>query len=76
VIIVNSFVALPPAVLTLNNQLDTMVLATAMAALGLTTHLSAIRAAGTRPLTLALTLFAWLVVGGAGINHAVAAMFR
>jgi len=76
VIIVNSFVALPPAVLTLNNQLDTMILATAMAALGLTTHVGAIRAAGMRPLILALTLFAWLVVGGAGINHAVAAMFR
>jgi uncharacterized integral membrane protein (TIGR00698 family) len=76
VVIVNSLVALPPTLLTLNNQLDTVLLATAMAALGLTTHVSAIRQAGTRPLILALVLFAWLVVGGAGINHAVAAMFR
>jgi uncharacterized integral membrane protein (TIGR00698 family) len=75
VVIVNSFVVLPPSVLRLNNQLDTVLLATAMASLGLTTHVSAIRQAGTRPLLLALVLFAWLVVGGAGINHAVAALF-
>ena len=60
----------------LNNQVDTVLLATAMAALGLTTHVSAIRDAGARPLILALVLFAWLVVGGAGINHAAEAMLR
>jgi uncharacterized integral membrane protein (TIGR00698 family) len=76
VVIVNSFVALPATVLRLNNPLDTLLLATAMTSLGLTTHLGAIRQAGTRPLILALVLFAWLVVGGAGINHAIAAMFR
>jgi uncharacterized integral membrane protein (TIGR00698 family) len=74
VVIINSFVALPPNLLRLNNQLDTVLLATAMASLGLTTHVSAIRHAGTRPLILALVLFAWLVLGGAGINHAVAAV--
>jgi uncharacterized integral membrane protein (TIGR00698 family) len=75
-VIFNSFVSLPAPVLTLNGQLDTVLLATAMASLGLTTQVSAIRTAGTRPLILALTLFAWLVGGGAVINHAAAALFR
>ena len=51
--------------------LDNHLLAMAMAALGLTTHVSAIRKAGVRPLLLALLLFGWLVVGGALLNQAV-----
>jgi uncharacterized membrane protein YadS len=42
-----------------------------MGALGLTTHLSAIAKAGTRPLKLAAILFLWLVLGGAIINITV-----
>lgn len=45
----------------------------AMAALGLTTHLSSVRRAGFKPLLLAGVLFVWLVVGGALINHGVSA---
>ena len=48
--------------------LDNLLLAMAMAALGLSTHASAIRRAGARPLMLATLLFFWLVVGGALIN--------
>ncbi len=44
---------------------DNVVLAAAMGALGLTTHVSAIRRAGVKPLALAALLFAWLNVGGA-----------
>jgi uncharacterized integral membrane protein (TIGR00698 family) len=51
--------------------LDNFLLALAMGALGLTTHLSAIAKAGIRPLKLAAILFAWLVIGGAVINIAV-----
>ena len=40
---------------------DTVMLAMAMAALGLTTHVSAIRNAGVKPLALAALLFAWLI---------------
>ena len=40
----------------------------AMAALGLTTHLSALKKAGARPLLMALILFIWLIVGGGAIN--------
>jgi uncharacterized integral membrane protein (TIGR00698 family) len=52
-------------------EVDTALLAMAMAALGLATHVGAIRQAGFKPLLLAALLFAWLVVGGAMVNHLV-----
>ncbi len=55
-------------------QLDTALLAMAMAALGLTTHISALRQAGLKPLLLAALLFAWLVLGGFAIQHGVLAL--
>ncbi len=54
---------------------DTLLLSMAMAALGLSTHISAIRQAGVKPLLLALVLFIWLVVGGAAVNNIVNQMF-
>ncbi len=60
----NSLVSLPPALVSHVNDLDTFLLAMAMAGLGLGTHLSAIRRAGLKPLLLAALLFAWLVLGG------------
>ncbi|WP_421670839.1 YeiH family protein [Rahnella sp. EDr1-12] len=60
-----------PALITL----DTVLLAMAMAALGLTTHLSALRQAGLKPMLLAAILFIWLIVGGAGINQLVHHLF-
>lgn len=50
---------------------DTFFLARAMVSLGLTTHLSAIRRAGIKPLLLAALLFVWLVFGGLAITLAV-----
>ena len=55
-------------------NIDTLFLAMAMAALGLTTHISAIRKAGVKPLVLAAILFAWLIGGGALINHVVTSL--
>ncbi len=49
-------------------QLSTLLLAMAMAALGLRTHAGAIRQAGAAPLALAGILFVFLVVGGYGLN--------
>lgn len=43
----------------------------AMAALGPTTHVWAIRQAGVRPLALTARLFAWLIGGGLAINAGV-----
>lgn len=71
VVVLNSFLPLPAGLNQVVLQADTFMLAMAMAALGLTTHLSAIRNAGIKPLLLGVILFAWLVVGGALINGAL-----
>jgi uncharacterized membrane protein YadS len=44
-----------------------------MVALGLTTQISALRRAGTKPLILGAVMFVWLVVGGGAINGLVTA---
>ena len=49
-------------------MLDDVLLTMAMFALGLTTHLGAIKQAGVKPLILGAIMFAWLVVGGGLIN--------
>ena len=51
--------------------LDNLLLAMAMGALGLTTHFSAIRRAGTKPMLLASALFGWLLFGGTLINSGI-----
>jgi uncharacterized integral membrane protein (TIGR00698 family) len=73
VVIVHSLGVFPPRVVSVATALDTVLLATAMAALGLTTRISALRAAGPRPLLLGATLFAWLIVGGGAINALISA---
>jgi uncharacterized integral membrane protein (TIGR00698 family) len=69
----NSLGLLPAPVVAWILDLDTVLLAMAMAALGLTTHLSAIRKAGLKPLALAAILFLWLVAGGCVVNQALGA---
>ena len=69
VVLFNSLQLLPTRWVAVTTELDTILLAMAMAALGLATHISSIRKAGFKPLLLALILFAWLVVGGAFINR-------
>ncbi|WP_369970461.1 YeiH family protein [Stenotrophomonas rhizophila] len=70
----NSLHLLPAAWVALAIDVDTVLLAMAMAALGLTTHVSALRQAGMKPLLLALLLFGWLLAGGLGINVGVHAL--
>ena len=70
----NSLAILPKPVISAAIDLDTMMLAMAMAALGLTTQISAIRNAGIKPLALAALLFAWLIGGGIAINAGVTAL--
>jgi uncharacterized membrane protein YadS len=48
----------------------------AMAGLGLSTHVSAVRKAGIKPLALAAVLFAWLIFGGLAINTGVTALLN
>lgn len=71
VVLVNSLALLPAGLVAIADQLDTLLLAMAMGALGLCTHVSAVRQAGVRPLQLAGLLFVWLIVGGAAINRLV-----
>ena len=52
-------------------NIDNLLLTMAMFALGLTTHLSAVKQAGIKPLILAAIMFIWLVLGGAMINLAI-----
>ncbi|MDF7759921.1 YeiH family putative sulfate export transporter [Kosakonia cowanii] len=76
VAVFNSFHLLPPAAVKTLNTLDTLLLAMAMAALGVTTHVSALKNAGAKPLVMGLLLFIWLIIGGGIINllvHAVMA---
>ncbi len=49
-------------------ELDNVLLTMAMFALGLTTHLSAIKQAGSKPLILGAIMFSWLIIGGGLIN--------
>jgi uncharacterized integral membrane protein (TIGR00698 family) len=67
----NSLQLLPAAAVGWLLQFDTLLLAMAMAALGLRTHAGAIRQAGVKPLLLAATLFVFLAVGGYAINRMV-----
>jgi uncharacterized integral membrane protein (TIGR00698 family) len=71
----NSLKLLPRPFIEAAVQVDTLVLAMAMAALGLGTRWSAIRAAGARPLALAALLFGWLLCGGSAINAAIQRAF-
>jgi len=60
----NSIVTLPDPLRARLLDLDTLLLAMAMGALGLETRFSRLRALGPKPLLLALVLFAWLTIGG------------
>jgi uncharacterized integral membrane protein (TIGR00698 family) len=71
----NSMAVLPHAFVHAAIDADTLILATAMAALGVSTQVSAIRAAGLKPLGLAALLFGWLIFGGFAINAGVSALF-
>ncbi|VTY25181.1 Uncharacterised protein [Xylophilus ampelinus] len=72
----NSLSLLPKAAVRQMIDIDTVLLAMAMAGLGLTTHVSAIRKAGIKPLALAAVLFIWLVLGGFTINAGITALLK
>jgi uncharacterized integral membrane protein (TIGR00698 family) len=64
VILAQSFVKLPTAVRAHLIDLDTILLSSAMFALGVATRWHQLKAAGTKPLLLAFIIFAGLVSGG------------
>lgn len=73
---INSLGFIPAAVVQALINIDTFLLAIAMAALGLCTHFSAIKKAGAKPLLLGAILFCWLIVGGALINAGIMGSFN
>jgi uncharacterized integral membrane protein (TIGR00698 family) len=72
VVVLNSTSLLPPRLVAQAISIDTLLLAMAMSALGLTTHIGAMRQAGLKPMLLGSALFAWLIIGGGTINRLVA----
>lgn len=73
---INSFHLLPQILVQSIITLDTILLSMAMAALGLTIHISSIRQAGIKPLVMALCLFGWLTIGGLFINSSMQSIFH
>jgi uncharacterized integral membrane protein (TIGR00698 family) len=72
----NSLGILPKTVAGTLIDVDTAMLAMAMAGLGVTTQAAAIRTAGIKPLLLGAVLFLWLIGGGMLINTLVAGVFH
>ena len=64
VIVLNSFVKLPEAVIGGLNTTSTFCLTMAMTALGVETSFDKFRQAGAKPFILAFILFAWLLLAG------------
>ncbi len=69
VVVFNSLVQLPPVWVGTIQQLDSWALTMAMAALGLGTHIGALRSVGWKPLLLAAILFLHLVMTGLIVTH-------
>lgn len=64
VVVFNSFHLLPENVINLIITLDDFILAMAMLALGLSSSVAAIRAAGTKPIALGALAWCWLILAG------------
>lgn len=71
VVAINSLWAMPPALHRGLEAADTVMLAAAMAALGLETRFAQMRRLGIKPLAFAGVLFFILVVGGDLLTHAL-----
>ena len=71
VVVLHTWLPLSERFETTMIRLDDLLLTMAMFALGLTTHLSAVKQAGIRPLLLGAIMFGWLLLGGGLINVAV-----
>ena len=68
VVLLHTWLPMSANIETLMIGFDDLLLTMAMFALGLTTHLGAIKQAGVKPLILGAIMFSWLIVGGGLIN--------
>lgn len=69
--VINSFSLIPAHIVKWIVQIDGLLLIAAMTALGLTTHISAIKQAGIKPLILGALVLCWLVIGGFFVNMGI-----
>ena len=67
----NSFHLIPQNIVNIINEVDTFLLTMAMTALGMGTIFAKFKGLGLAPIYTALTMFAWLVVGGFIITKAI-----
>ena len=74
VVLFNSLRLLPTSVVAVTTEIDTIQLAMAMAALGLSTHLGASRNAGVKPPAARGHSVRLLVIGGQLMNRWVPAL--
>lgn len=72
----HSLKLLPSGLVSGINVVDTFLLATAMAALGIDSRVERFRGVGAGPVLLGLTMFAWLVAGGYLVNRLVDLLIR
>jgi len=68
VVVIHTWVSMSASFEQVMVLIDDLLLTMAMFALGLTTHLSAIKQAGAKPLILGAIMFGWLILGGGLIN--------
>ena len=74
-IVINSIIPIPPAVIQSINNIDTFLLTMAMVALGAETSFDKFKKAGFKPFLLAFILFVWLIFGGYFITTAITPLF-
>jgi uncharacterized integral membrane protein (TIGR00698 family) len=71
----NSLGLVPENIVNTINQIDTFLLTMAMTALGIGTRFAKFKGLGLAPLYTALSMFAWLVIGGYFITKSVCSVF-
>ncbi len=71
----NSLHLVPENIVNIINEIDTFLLTMAMTALGMGTIFSKFRGLGLAPIYTALSMFAWLVIGGFIVTKVVVATF-
>ena len=67
----NSLGIVPKHIVSIINEIDTFLLTMAMTALGMGTIFAKFKGLGLAPIYTAVTMFAWLVIGGFIITKSI-----
>ncbi|WP_424405109.1 YeiH family putative sulfate export transporter [Pasteurella sp. PK-2025] len=74
-VVINSFFVIPAHLVAWLIEMDELLLIAAMTALGFTTHISAVKQAGIKPLILGALVLCWLVIGGFFVNVGISQLW-